>query len=894
VLELKREVQQATGIPEALTDTIIHALKGADYLGSLLKIDKVVDVAIREHERTAGLVHTEVSQGDMFTGFRPEQTVLSFEKARVSVLEQLDRFLSKCTRGDDLGLRLWGEQLAAGVRFIRLIKEGTYDLVVANPPYQGSPNLADGEYVEKYYPDSKADLYSAFLQRSLQLVRLCGISAMITMRGWMFIKHYEGLRKWLTMYDLRLLGDLEAGAFEEISGEVVTTVMSVVRCCSPSQEKAIALKATDENSKALPGSRAVCKRANLLIGAGRYEFVPNKLKVIEGQPLIYWWDDAFLKRYAETPKLGEVSPAKKGACTSDNTRFLRKPWESLPKNIMLSWPTDLKDIKWVPFIGGAKGRSWIEGLDDIIKWHNNGLEVKTYNEYLYRSFSRSIQNQDRYFTLGIAFSMVGRNFTARAHRFPSIIGDQGSSVYPTNIADTVCLLNSLSSRTIMSALNPTVHYQVGDVNRLPLFPIESADEIFATLDKAFTEYEASRETSVEFKYPATSAWNYTQAWAQKAVDREPGTLLPHYQPVDDDLLAADYVSYAIGVALGRFGANGEGILNEAPITALPSGILYLSSHSDNDSLHHSACQLIKDAWTTYGNVIARSTPLRTWLRQSFFKDVHLGMYESHPIYFPLSSQRRNFVALVSIHRWADNTLQTLLAEYLMPELNQLEGELHDLMAARNQDDRKTQTEAENRYNDAKALYDELKAFIDLVRQGAESGPPPARSQDTLREVDGRFVMALDDGVMINSAALWPLLEPQWKHPRTWWSELCNSKGKNDYDWSHLAARYFPRRVDAKCQHDPSLAVAHGCFWKYHPAKAYEWELRLQDEIGPDFTIDEAHADELRVQFTAEHPEKVKALIAAEHKRREKNRKKTSQASGRRRQNEGELAGEVLG
>ena len=68
---------------------------------------------------------------------------------------------------------------------------------------------------------------------------------------------------------------------------------------------------------------------------------------------------------------------------------------------------------------------------------------------------------------------------------------------------------------------------------------------------------------------------------------------------------------------------------------------------------------------------------------------------------------------------------------------------------------------------------------------------------------------------------------------------------------------------------------------------------MQDEIGPDVTIDEAHADELRGQFTAEHPEKVKALIAAEDKRREKNRKKTSQASGRRRHNEGERAGEEL-
>jgi hypothetical protein len=51
-------------------------------------------------------------------------------------------------------------------------------------------------------------------------------------------------------------------------------------------------------------------------------------------------------------------------------------------------------------------------------------------------------------------------------------------------------------------------------------------------------------------------------------------------------------------------------------------------------------------------------------------------------------------------------------------------------------------------------------------------------------------------------------------------------------------RYWPKRVDQKCQADPSLGVAHGCFWRYHPARAWAWELRLQDEIGPDFRITE--------------------------------------------------------
>src|ERR1035441_6214788 len=41
--ELRLEVERETGIPGQLTDTIVHALGGADYLGSLLKVDRAVD-----------------------------------------------------------------------------------------------------------------------------------------------------------------------------------------------------------------------------------------------------------------------------------------------------------------------------------------------------------------------------------------------------------------------------------------------------------------------------------------------------------------------------------------------------------------------------------------------------------------------------------------------------------------------------------------------------------------------------------------------------------------------------------------------------------------------------------------------------------------------------------
>jgi hypothetical protein len=130
-------------------------------------------------------------------------------------------------------------------------------------------------------------------------------------------------------------------------------------------------------------------------------------------------------------------------------------------------------------------------------------------------------------------------------------------------------------------------------------------------------------------------------------------------------------------------------------------------------------------------------------------------------------------------------------------------------------------------------------------------------------------MDLDDGVLVNSAALWPLLEPQWKDPKKWWKELASAQGKKDYDWSHLAARYFPTRVRKRCHEDPSLAVAHHCFWELHPAKAYAWELRLQDEVRADFRIDEPGSGEARARFLAGNEAEVREILAKEQKRREK-------------------------
>ncbi|MBK7192721.1 MAG: Eco57I restriction-modification methylase domain-containing protein [Myxococcales bacterium] len=203
---------------------------------------------------------------------------MSAAAARSVVLERLEAFLDRHSSSADLGLRLHGEQLAAGVRFLRMVREGQYDLVVGNPPYQGTSKMADAAYVAKHYPRGKADLYAAFLERGLQLVRDGGVSALLTMRNWMFIKQFSALREWLLeTFDLRMLGDVDRGAFDEVPNEVLAAVMSIVRCCRPGETPAVAVQPTPLSDRSYDRERTDRKRAAICVSSRGVSRSPRKV-----------------------------------------------------------------------------------------------------------------------------------------------------------------------------------------------------------------------------------------------------------------------------------------------------------------------------------------------------------------------------------------------------------------------------------------------------------------------------------------------------------------------------------------------------------------------------------------------------------------------------------------
>ena len=121
---------------------------------------------------------------------------------------------------DSVGVEDTAEQLN------RLIDIGEtmarkYWVTVTNPPYANTGSLGAkvNSFVKKNYQDSKADLYSVFIERCAQMIVHGGYQAMITQHSWMFLTSFQKLREKMMHTDTISMAHLGARAFEEIGGE---------------------------------------------------------------------------------------------------------------------------------------------------------------------------------------------------------------------------------------------------------------------------------------------------------------------------------------------------------------------------------------------------------------------------------------------------------------------------------------------------------------------------------------------------------------------------------------------------------------------------------------------------------------------------------------------------
>jgi type II restriction/modification system DNA methylase subunit YeeA len=409
--------------------------------------------------------------------------------------EKIDEEYKSYLESGTLSASVDKELIAAIIKQAKIMS-AKYDVVVTNPPYMGGRNMNSEltAYAKKYYPNSKNDLFSMFIEKSIEFTKLHKICSMITMQSWMFLQSFEKMRLDLLNQNLIFnMAHFGPGVFENLGAFNVLTTGFIIKKSSKGHSLFIKLNET----------RTLKDKENDLQNKSKYILMDQKIFIkIPGTPLVYWLSNKIINIIINNLKIGEFAPPRQGLSTADNKHFVRDWSEVSRLNITFKLEDDenLK-TKWVPFHKGGDFRRWYGNNLEIINWQNKGEELKNYK-------NAALRNSEFYFKKGITYSLFGfENFGVRYKENGFLFDSSAASIFPKS-ERTNYILSFLSSKTcfkILSAIAPTVNFTVSSIASLPIiFPSDDSvkqkiDQLTQkNIDISKEEWD-SRETSWDFK-----------------------------------------------------------------------------------------------------------------------------------------------------------------------------------------------------------------------------------------------------------------------------------------------------------------------------------------------------------------------------------------------------------
>lgn len=429
-------------------------------------------------------------------------------KVTLAELDALQEQLREVDGASDMGS--FTDQFVAGqllrvlcplVEQARMLVQ-KYDVVVTNPPYMGSSgmNAKLSDYVKKFYPDSKSDLFAVFIEHGNEMVKRAGFNCMVTMQSWMFLSSFEKMRvnalQTKTITNLMHMENMVMGiAF----GTAVTVFQNVTVHGYKGTYNQIKLQDIESD---VPKQFPVQDNRFAQVSTDNFSQIP-------GSPVAYWVSEAVRKDFSETT-LNDLCPPKVGLYTADNDRFLRFFWEVDFHKIYFFGKSreDLKKLgnkKWVPMTKGGNFRKWYGNNEYVLNFANDGEELKYWLEHnpkdpKTKSYSRCIRNYDMYLQTGYSFNDVSSGQTSFRYQPNGYIPNaRGPFVYSTS-KELLGYLNSNVCRMFLNIVAPTLTYNVGDVCKIPCKNIEDitiAERVDSNIEDAKEDWD-SFETSWDF------------------------------------------------------------------------------------------------------------------------------------------------------------------------------------------------------------------------------------------------------------------------------------------------------------------------------------------------------------------------------------------------------------
>lgn len=682
-----------------------------------------------------------------------------------------------------------------------IILSNKYDIVITNPPYMGKKSINNklSAFLNEYYPNTKSEMYSAFIERCYNFTKVKGYQAMITIHTWMFISSFQKVRE-LLLESGTLINMIHTGpaTFPDLSS---FNVLATTFCFKKERinSKTTFVRLADYyNVKE--------KLQNFNNKDNYYYLFAETLKEVPGYPFIYWISDSLRKAFQNNKMLGKFYPPKQGLATANNERFLRL-WHEVDFD-KIGFGCKNQDEacssnkKWFPYNKGGEYRKWYGNNDWIVNWENGGFEIRNYKDENGKLRSRP-QNIDCYFKKGMTWSLFGfENFGVRFKDYGFIFDVSGSSLFPDD-KDLYYIIGYLCSNVafkFLSLLAPTVNFQVGNIASLPFKKCNDEETLLEIENLVCENIELCKnnwdifETSWDFKKNVLISNNKNLLKEQYSVFEEDYNIKRNklreneeklnviYKEIfeikedvedkvkDRDLsikifnkeeIIKSFISYVVGCMFGRYSLDEEGLIfaggnfDNSKYKTFNADIDNIIPITDatylGDDIVEKFKKFISVAYgeeTLYENLefIAETLgkrngetsedTIRRYFINDFYND-HLKIYQKRPIYWLFDSGKKNgFKCLIYMHRYNEGLVSKIRLDYLHKIQNIYEKEL-------------------------KEISDKLDGNIDLTKKrelAKKQADISAKLQETKEYdekiahiADQRIKIDLDDGVVVNYA-----------------------------------------------------------------------------------------------------------------------------------------------
>lgn len=364
---------------------------------------------------------------------------------------------SAAATASNVNMAMWYDAVKDSVEQLieqAILLSQKYDAVVTNPPYMGNGGMNGklSDYIKKFYPRSRSDLFAVCIERWNESIKPFGFNAMVTMQSWMSISSFEKMRENIILnYDIYTLLHMDS----MVLGIAFGTAATVFRKSRVTEFRG---KYTYiENSdlvNGVPKTFPIEGIRNVSASTDNYKWLP-------GMPVSAYWVPANLLALYKGAPIKTKFTAKEGVGTRNDEVFLKMFWE-VPQNSIG------KGKRWILTDKAGGFRKWHLGCTYVMDWENDGYRIKNYRNPDGSLRSRP-QNIQYLYKAGVSWGKVGQGASSFRYRSEGFgFNDAAPTLFGEEWKPLIASLNSKIFKELLKIQGETLNVTTGLVENLPL------------------------------------------------------------------------------------------------------------------------------------------------------------------------------------------------------------------------------------------------------------------------------------------------------------------------------------------------------------------------------------------------------------------------------------------